>query len=73
MNKFEITVGSLPDKENLVADIFLNDIQVAEISQEHKDMVIQIFSYDDIDCWEFSLNDFLKVIEEAKERLMEVG
>ena len=73
MSKFEITIASFPNKNNLVADICYENIQVAEISQENKEMVIQIYCYENKDCWEFSLDDFQKAIEKAKKKLIEVG
>ncbi len=73
MGKFEITVGSLPDKNNLVADIFYENIQVAEISNENKELLIQIYCYKDKDYWEFSLDEFQKVVEKAKQRLIAIG
>ncbi len=45
MSKFEITVCSYPDKENLVADIFYENIQVIEISNENKEMIVKICCY----------------------------
>jgi len=73
MGKFEITVGSLPDKNNLVADIFYDNVQVAEISNENNELLIQIYFYENKDYWEFSLDEFQKVVEKAKQRLIEVG
>lgn len=73
MSKFRITVGSLPNKDNLVADIFYERLQVAEISKENNELIIQIYFYNDRDCWEFSLEEFQKIVEEAKQRLIAVG
>jgi len=73
MENFRITVNSLPDRENLVAEIYYKHYQVAEISQETNELIIQIYSYKDKDCWEFSLEKFQKVIEEAKQKLIGVG
>ena len=73
MEDFRITIGSLPDRESLVADIFYKKIQVAEISQETNELLIQIYFYEDKDHWEFSLEEFQKIVEKAKRRLLEVG
>ena len=43
MNKFEIEVASLPDRENLVSEIFYENVQFAEISQETGELRIQFF------------------------------
>lgn len=73
MENFSITVNSLPDRENLVAEIYYKNYQVAEISQETDELIIQIYSYKEKDCWEFLLEEFQKVIEEAKKKLLAVG
>lgn len=73
MGNFDITVGSFPDKENLVADIFYENIQVAEITNENNNLQIQIYCYKDKDYWEFSLDEFQKVIEKAKQKLIAIG
>jgi len=73
MENFRITVNSLPDRENLVAEIYYKHYQVAEISQETNELLIQIYCYKDKDSWEFSLEEFQKVIEEAKQKLIVIG
>ncbi len=75
MSKFRITVGSCPDRENLVADIFYEGVQVIEISNENKEILIQVYSYKskDKNYWEFSLDEFQKIVEEAKRKLIAVG
>jgi hypothetical protein len=44
MNNFEIEVGSLPDRENLVSEVYYEDLQFAEISQETSDLIIQLYA-----------------------------
>ena len=73
MTKFEITVSSSPDRENLVADIIYEDVQFAEISQETGELRIQFYSHPKKRYWEFPVDEILKVIEKAKQRLIEVG
>ena len=73
MEDFRITIASLPDRENLVAEISYKNKQVAEINQETNNLIIQIYSYKDNGYWEFSLEEFQKVIEEAKQKLIAVG
>jgi len=71
---FRITIASLPDRENLVAEISYKSKQVAEINQETKKLIIQIYAPSkEKDYWDFSLDEFQKVVEEAKQRLIEVG
>ena len=73
MNKFTITVASLPDRENLVAEIYFQTFQFAEISQEAKEFIIQFYPHPEKAFWEFDLSEIQEVIEKAKKRLIEVG
>ena len=73
MKHFRITIASLPDRENLVAEIVFKGYQFAEISQEEKEMKIQFYSHPKQKYWEFSLEEIQNIIEKAKNRLIEVG
>ncbi len=73
MEEFRITVIDLPDRENLVSEIFYGSFQFAEISQETGELRIQFYSHPKKRYWEFPVDEILKVIEKAKQRLIEVG
>lgn len=70
MNKFRITVGSVPDRENLVADIIYDGFQWAEISQETDKLVIQFYSHPQKKYWEFPLDEALAAISKARKDLL---
>ncbi len=74
MENFRITIASLPDRENLVAEISYKNKQIAEINQETKELIIQLYApCKEQKYWEFSLDEFQKIVEEAKQRLIAVG
>ncbi|CCB88038.1 putative uncharacterized protein [Simkania negevensis Z] len=73
MNKFRITIASLPDRENLVAEVFYEGVQWIEISHEVKEMVIQFYSHPSNRYWEFPLDEALNVLEKAKEKMIALG
>ena len=73
LDSFRITVASLPDRENLVAEISYKGEQWVEISQETGEFLIQFYSPDDDDYWEFSFNEAMEVLEKAKEKLLSIG
>ena len=73
MNKFRITIASLPDRDNLVAEISYDGFQFAEISQETGEFMIQFYRHPKKKYWEFSYDQILKIIEKAKKRLVEIG
>ncbi|NGX56365.1 MAG: hypothetical protein K1060chlam5_00603 [Candidatus Anoxychlamydiales bacterium] len=73
MENFRITIASLPDRENLVAEISYKNNQFAEISQETGELKIQFYKHPQKDYWEFSMDDILQIIEKAKKQLIQVG
>lgn len=73
MKQFEITIASLPDRESLVAEIFYDDVQWVEISQEKEEIVIQFYSHPQKKFWEFPLDMALQALEEAKKKFIDMG
>ena len=71
---FYITVASLPDRENLVAEICYKGYQWVEISQEIGDeLIVQFYSHPKQKYWEFPLNEALIALEKAKGKLLSMG
>ena len=67
MNKFKIEISSVPDRENLVAEIWYNEILVAEINQETEKLEIEFYLDKKI---AFELADFLETLVIAKRKIM---
>lgn len=67
MSKFKVEIASVPDKENLVAEIWYNEILVAEINQETEKLVIEFYLNEKIT---FGLDDFFETVETAKRKIM---
>lgn len=72
MKKFRITIASLPDRERLVAEIIYDGVQWAEISQESDDLIVQFYPHPTEDCWEFSFDESMKILEQARNKLLEL-
>ncbi len=68
MSKFKIEISSVSDRENLVAEIWHNEILVAEINQENDKLEIELYQTEKIT---FELEDFLEILETAKKKLAE--
>ena len=68
MSKFNIELSSVPDRENLVAEIWYEKKMVAEINKETEKFVIE-FCLDEKKS--FMLDEFLEVLENAKRRILE--
>lgn len=72
MEKFRITIASLPDRERLVAEILYEGVQWAEISQEMDDqLIIQFYSHPRKKYWDFPFEEAKTILEEAKNKLLE--
>ena len=68
MSKFNIELSSVPDRENLVAEIWYENKMVAEVNKETEKFVIE-FCLDEKKS--FMLDEFLEVLENAKRRILE--
>ena len=68
MSKFNIELSSVPDRENLVAEIWYEKKMVAEVNKETEKFMIE-FCLDEKKS--FMLDEFLEVLENAKRRILE--
>ena len=68
MSKFNIELSSVPDRENLVAEIWYENKMVAEVNKETEKFVIEFCLDEKIS---FMLDEFLEVLENAKLRILE--
>jgi len=70
MEKFRITVASLPDREHLVAEIIYDGVQWAEISQEKGGLDVQFYAHPRQRYWDFQFNEVIEILEKAKQKLL---
>ena len=68
MSKFNIELSSVPDRENLVAEIWYENKMVAEVNKETEKFVIEFCLDEKIS---FMLDEFLEVLENTKRRILE--
>ena len=68
MSKFNIELSSVPDRENLVAEIWYEKKMIAEVNKETEKFVIEFCPDEKIS---FMLDEFLEVLENAKRRILE--
>ncbi|MBF1586059.1 hypothetical protein [Prevotella sp. HJM029] len=68
MSKFNIELSSVPDRENLVAEIWYEKKMVAEVNKEIEKFVIEFYLDEKIS---FMLDEFFEVLENAKRRILE--
>lgn len=69
----EYSVGSSMDREDLYAELSFDRVQFAEISlSENKKSVNIVFYPDPENILSFDYEDFLHLIEKAKDRLLQL-
>lgn len=68
MRKFKVEIASVPDRENLVAEIWYGDHLIAEINQESEDLEIEIYSAEKL---KLPYQLFYEALQKAKDRLKE--
>lgn len=67
---FTIEIASVPDREGVVAEIWWNAAQVAELRRgTGNDMIIEIYPAHATEPWSFDLGAFLDAVGDAKARL----
>lgn len=67
--RFSFRIASDTSKEKVFAEVFYDDDQWAEISQEEKEPIVIFFSPSNAKCWEFPLEEALEVLQKAKKSL----
>ena len=67
MEKFKIEITSVPDREELVAEIWYNEFLICEINQESEFLEIEFYIDNKIS---FNLYNFLSILEQAKKKLV---
>ncbi len=70
MKHYKIEIASVPDKENLVAEIWYGEKMIAELSQESRGVLdLDLYSNGD-KTTSLDYNDFIEALEIAKNRLL---
>jgi len=69
-NKVLICISSPPDREKLVAEIFINNEQFAELNQESNELEFEIYPKRDGSPWGVTYNEILSLIQDAKLKLL---
>lgn len=66
MKKLELTITSVPDRENLVAEIWLQDKMIAEVNSEGGTFNLELYHSGQINV---PLEEFIKILVDAKKKL----
>ena len=66
-----VEIASVPDREDVVAEVWAGTQQFAEIRRDGDSFVVQVFAPPDNSVWEFSFEQLLNSLKHARERLAE--
>jgi len=70
MSTISITIASVPDREGLVAELWLGDEQVGEVSKATEgEFHVELYPAMAGTPWKFRLDDLVAALAEAKDRL----
>lgn len=64
MSKYKIVIASVPDRDKLVAEIWFEQILIAEVNQENDQLEIELFSSGKK---VINLDEFIRELEVAKQ------
>ena len=71
--KMEIKIASLPDRENLVAELWYDKVQWCEISQELNELILEIYPSLTGKPWTFQFEEALEFLQRAERRMASLG
>lgn len=67
---FEILIMNAPDRDDLIAEVYFKNTQVACVMENEGDFFVQIFPCLDQDFWQLPLDNMLSTLERAKKILL---
>ena len=67
---FKISISSPPDRDCLVAEIFMDNNQWAEVNQESGELMLELYPRKDGQPWVFDFETALEVLQAAKKKLI---
>jgi hypothetical protein len=70
--ELKVLITSPPDREHLVAEIWADDCQLAEVSQEGNFQLLEVYPRPQGGAWRIAFDELLETMNQAKVRLAEV-
>ncbi len=68
-SKITITIASVPDREKLVAELWVGHRQWAELSQENETLLLEIYPSSGNSAWSLDYEDTMNGLMQAKQKL----
>ena len=67
--EMKICVSSPPDRDKLVAEIFFDNQQWAEVNQERGELWVEFYARQDGHPWSILFSDAVNALQQAEQRL----
>jgi hypothetical protein len=67
--KMETKIASVPDRENLVAELWYDKVMWAEIAQENNEPILELYPHPTGKPWTFKFSEALAFLQQAMHRL----
>jgi hypothetical protein len=71
-NKYKIYISSPPDRSKLVAEIFFDNVQWAEINQENGAFEVEFYPRPDGKPWKIDYSEAIDALSESKSKLIKI-
>lgn len=70
MDKFEFEIVNYLDTEELIAEVYYSSSQWAKIFRKNQELKVEFYPHPIKGTWEFPFIEALKIIEQAKDKLL---
>jgi hypothetical protein len=70
MKKMTVTIASVPDRDNLVAELWCENDLWGELSQEQGELKLDIYPAPNAQNWHLNYEELIGIIQESKEKLL---
>jgi hypothetical protein len=71
LNGYQILIASLPDRDSVVAEIYVGDAQFAEVRRDHGDSFhVEIYARPQELAWEIPYDDLVHLLAAARDALI---
>lgn len=67
--ELRVSIASVRDRDELVAELWAGNCQVAELARIDERLILQVFAPDGLDEWAFSYEVFLNALQEMRREL----
>ena len=65
-----VVIASVPDRDDVVAEVWFGEAMLAELGNDIKGVVVQIYPPPDEHFWELHYDDLTQLLQSAKAKLL---